>query len=58
MFRKVRWGQRDHLSLIGTATMLAGVIIIAGIVYTYVNRPTVVIDAVVNLRQIFEEHFR
>jgi hypothetical protein len=58
MFRKDKRGQRDHLSLIGAATILAGVIIIAGIVYTYVNRPSAVIEHVLNIRQIFEDHFR
>ena len=58
MFRKDKLGQRDHLSLIGVASMLAGVIIIAGIVYTYVNRPPAVIEHLMNIRQMFEDNFR
>ena len=56
MLRKSK--ERDHLSLVGVASMLAGVIIIAGIVYTYMNRPPAVIEHLMNIRQIFEDHFR
>jgi hypothetical protein len=53
--------QRDHAATIGLAAILFGLIVIGGITYTYMTRPALVDAAtkrVLDIRQLFEEHFR
>ena len=52
--------QRDHAATVGVVAILLGLIIIGGISYTYMTRPTLIEAAtkrVLNIRQMFEDTF-
>jgi hypothetical protein len=58
VFRKSR---RDHAAMLGVVAILLGLIVIAGITYTYMNRPALIEAAakrVLDIRQLFEDTFR
>jgi mannose/fructose/N-acetylgalactosamine-specific phosphotransferase system component IID len=53
--------QRDHATTIGVVAILLGLIVIGGITYTYITRPTLIEAAakrVLDIRQLFEDTFR
>jgi hypothetical protein len=58
VFRKSR---RDYAAMLGVVAILLGLIVIAGITYTYMSRPAL-IEAVakrgLDIRQLFEDTFR
>jgi hypothetical protein len=58
VFRKAR---RDYAAILGVVAILLGLIVIAGITYTYMSRPALieaVAKRVLDIRQLFEDTFR
>jgi len=58
VFRKSR---RDHAAMLGVVAILLGLIVIAGITYTYMSRPALIEVAAkraLDIRQLFEDTFR
>jgi hypothetical protein len=60
LFGKFKSARLDYITVVAVVAMLAGILVIAGIAYTYKNRPELVEAAqqVLNLRQIFQGTFR
>jgi len=53
--------KRDYAVSIGVMTIILGLFIIGGITFTYMTRPALIETAakrVLDIRQVFEEHFR
>jgi hypothetical protein len=53
--------KRDHAVSIGVTAIVLGLFVIGGITFTYMTRPALVEAAakrVLDIRQLFEEHFR
>jgi hypothetical protein len=60
VFRKFKSARPDYVTVGAVVAILAGIFVIAGIVYTYRHRPELVEAAqrVLNIPQIFQETFR
>ena len=53
--------KHDYAVSIGVTAIILGLIVLGGISYTYMTRPTLIEAAakrVLDIRQLFEEHFR
>jgi len=53
--------KHDYATSIGVTSIILGLLIIGGISFTYMTRPALVEAAakrVLDIRQVFEEHFR
>ena len=53
--------KHDHAVSLGVTAIILGLLIIGGISFTYMTRPALVEAAakrVLDIRQVFEEHFR
>jgi hypothetical protein len=53
--------KHDYAVSIGVTAIVLGLFIIGGITFTYMTRPTLIEAAtkrVLDIRQLFEEHFR
>ena len=61
VFGKFKWARLDYMTAGAVVAMLIGILVIGGIVYTYKDRPSAVLEAaqrLLNVRQIFEDTFR
>ena len=60
MFGKFKSARRDHVTVGAIVAIVVGILVIAGIAYTYKNRPALVeaTQRVLNIPQIFQEAFR
>jgi hypothetical protein len=60
VFGKFKSARPDYVTVGAVAAILAGILVIGGIAYTYKHRPALVDAAqrVLNIPQIFQETFR